>query len=162
MEMLQNGSGIRDISRVLKVGKETISKEVKKKMFLVKYINEDFIKKQFDNTEKSQRRHLEVEIWLTAEADEMWSWVQCKKNQRWLWLLSAVEVWWIIDKKTGEVLGFTFGRRTNEVWKLLLEDLKEVLEKYDVSYDILYTDGHQAYISTGSITIKFYFLRHYT
>ena len=106
-------------------------------MFLVKYINEDFIEKQFDNTEKDKMRRLELEIWLTAEADEMWSWVQYKKNQRWLW--------WIIDKKTGEVLGFTFGRRTNEVWKLLLEDLKEVLAKYDVSYDILYTDGHQAY-----------------
>jgi transposase-like protein len=33
MEMLHNGSGIRDISRVLKVGKETISKEVKKNVF---------------------------------------------------------------------------------------------------------------------------------
>lgn len=29
----------------------------------------------------------------------------------------------IIDKKTDEILGFTFGKRTNEVWKLLLEDL---------------------------------------
>lgn len=137
IEMLHNGSGVRDISRVLKVGTETVLKEVKKKVFSVKYLNEDFIKKQLDNTERDNLMRLEIEIWLTAEADEMWSWVQCKQNQRWLW--------WIIDKKTGEVLAFTFGKRTNEVWKLLLEDLKEMLDKYDVSYDILYTDGHQAY-----------------
>lgn len=31
IEMLHNGSGIRDISRVLKVGKQTVSNEVKKK-----------------------------------------------------------------------------------------------------------------------------------
>lgn len=121
MEMLHNGSGVRDISRVLKVGTETVLKEVKKKVFSVKYINESFIQKQLDKTERDNLMRLEIEIWLTAEADEMWSWVQCKENQRWLW--------WIIDKKTGEVLAFTFGRRTNEVWKLLLEDLKEMLDK---------------------------------
>jgi insertion element IS1 protein InsB len=77
---------------------------------------------------------LEIEIWLTAEADEMWSWVGNKKNQRWLW--------WVIDKKTGNVLGFAFGPRTNAVWKQLIADLKVVLDKYQVEYDILYTDGH--------------------
>lgn len=82
-------------------------------------------------------RHLGIEIWLTAEADEMWSWCGSKENQRWLW--------WIIDKKTGNVLGFTFGKRTNAVWQKLVQDLKKVLDKYNVKYDILYTDGHQAY-----------------
>lgn len=104
---------------------------------MVQYINESFIKKQLDDTERDNLSRLGIEIWLTAEADEMWSWVQCKKNQRWLW--------WIIDKKTGEVLAFKFGARKNEVWQALLEELRLVLNKYGVSYDILYTDGHQAY-----------------
>ena len=33
LEMRHNGSGIRDISRVLKVGTETVLKEVKKNVF---------------------------------------------------------------------------------------------------------------------------------
>ena len=103
----------------------------------MKYINENFIRQQLDKEEINAYRRLEIEIWLTAEADEMWSWVGNKKKQRWLW--------WVIDKKTGNVLGFAFGPRTNAVWKQLITDLKVVLDKYQVGYDILYTDGHQAY-----------------
>ena len=51
----------------------------------------------------------------------------------------------MIDKKTGNVLGFAFGARKNAVWKQLIADLQIVLDKYRVAYDILYTDGHQAY-----------------
>jgi insertion element IS1 protein InsB len=38
------------------------------------------------------------ELEIEAELDEMWSFVQSKENQRWLW--------WAIDHQTGEVLAF--------------------------------------------------------
>jgi len=51
-----------------------------------------------------------------AELDEMWSYVSSKKNPRWLWHA--------IDRRTGQVLAYVFGRRKDEVFlqlkKLLL------------------------------------------
>ena len=43
-----------------------------------------------------------------AELDEMWSYVGKKKNQRWLWHA--------IDRLTGLVLAYVFGRRKDEVF----------------------------------------------
>ena len=31
------------------------------------------------------------------------------------------------------------------VWQKLVQDLKKILDKYNVKYDILYIDGHKAY-----------------
>jgi insertion element IS1 protein InsB len=41
-----------------------------------------------------------------AEADEMWSFVQRKRNQRWFWHA--------IDHRSGQVLAYVFGRRQDE------------------------------------------------
>jgi insertion element IS1 protein InsB len=38
---------------------------------------------------------------IEAEIDELWSDVQSKENQRWLWHT--------IDHKTGKILAYTFG-----------------------------------------------------
>jgi insertion element IS1 protein InsB len=43
-----------------------------------------------------------------AEADEMWSFVQRKRNQRWLWHA--------IDHRSGQVLAYVFGRRQDEAF----------------------------------------------
>jgi insertion element IS1 protein InsB len=43
-----------------------------------------------------------------AEADEMWSFVKRKKNQRWLWHA--------IDHHSGKVLAYVFGRRQDEAF----------------------------------------------
>ena len=51
-----------------------------------------------------------------SELDEMWSFVGSKKNQRWLWHA--------IDRLTGKVLAYVFGRRKDEVF-LELKKLKE-------------------------------------
>ena len=45
-------------------------------------------------------------------ADERWSFVRCKKGQRWLW--------WVEDAATGQVLAFVFGRRTHTTFRRLL------------------------------------------
>jgi len=55
-----------------------------------------------------------------AEADEMWSFVGKKRDQRWLW--HAIDHW------TGEVLAYVFGRRTDDVFL----QLKALLEPYGI------------------------------
>ena len=50
-----------------------------------------------------------------AQADEQWSFVGNKGNQRWLW--------YAIDSATGRVLAFVFGRRTDAVCQSLLDRL---------------------------------------
>ena len=44
-------------------------------------------------------------------ADEMWSFVRSKKQQRWLW--------WVEDATTGQVVAFVFGRRTHATFRRL-------------------------------------------
>ena len=81
---------------------------------------------------------VQVEIWLMesegieeAELDEMWSFVGKKKNQHWLWHA--------IDKLTGKVLAYVFGRRTDEVFL----KLKKLLEPFGIKHYC--TDGYGAY-----------------
>ena len=47
----------------------------------------------------------------------MWSFVRCKKVQRWLW--------WVGDAATGRVLAFVFGRRTHATFRRLLAVLAQ-------------------------------------
>jgi insertion element IS1 protein InsB len=67
----------------------------------------------------------------SAELDEMWSFVQNKSNQRWLWLA--------IDHETRAVLAYTFGQRKDEVFN----ELKAMLEPFGISR--FYTDDWGSY-----------------
>ena len=66
-----------------------------------------------------------------AEADEMWSYVGRKKDQRWLWHA--------IDHRRGKVLAYVFGRRKDEVFL----KLKALLEPFGITK--YYTDYWGAY-----------------
>ena len=66
-----------------------------------------------------------------AEADEMWSFVQRKSNQRWLWHA--------IDHRSGKVLAYVFGRRQDEAFL----KLKALLEPFGITK--YYTDYWGAY-----------------
>lgn len=66
-----------------------------------------------------------------TELDEMWSFVGKKKNQRWLWHA--------IDRLTGQVLAYVFGRRKDEVFL----KLKKLLEPFGIKHYC--TDGLGAY-----------------
>ena len=55
---------------------------------------------------------------IRVEADEQWSYVQKKRNRRWLW--------WVQDHDTGQVVAFVFGRRTNATFRRLLSLLDQV------------------------------------
>ena len=50
-------------------------------------------------------------------ADERWSFVRCKKAQRWRW--------WVEDARTGQVAAFVFGRRTHATFRRLLAVLAQ-------------------------------------
>ena len=53
---------------------------------------------------------------IDVQADEQWSYVGNKTNQRWLW--------YAIDAATGCVLSFVFGRRQDAVCEQLISNLK--------------------------------------
>ena len=66
-----------------------------------------------------------------AEADEMWSFVQNKNNQRWLWHA--------ISHETGEVLAYVIGRHHDQA----LLDLKNLLKPFGIEH--YFTDGWGGY-----------------
>ena len=68
---------------------------------------------------------------IEGELDEMWSYVASKGNQRWLWLA--------IHHETRVVLAYTFGTRTDDVFK----ELKGLLEPFGIT--VFYTDDWGAY-----------------
>jgi insertion element IS1 protein InsB len=77
---------------------------------------------------------VDVVLWDEVEGcelDEMWSFVQKKSNQRWLWLA--------IDHETREVLAFTFGARKDVVFR----ELQALLEPFGIN--MFYTDDWGAY-----------------
>jgi insertion element IS1 protein InsB len=66
-----------------------------------------------------------------AELDEMWSFVQNKSNQRWVWLA--------ICHETRVVLAFVFGRRKDKVFL----QLRNLLEPFGIRH--FFTDDWGAY-----------------
>ena len=66
-----------------------------------------------------------------VEADEMWSFVGNKQNQRWLWHA--------IDHETGEVLAYVIGKHQDSV----LLKLKDLLKPFGVRH--FFTDGWGGY-----------------
>ena len=71
----------------------------------------------------------------------MWSFVQAKIYQRWLWHA--------IERKTGKVIAYVFGRRKDEVFL----KLKELLEPFGIKK--FYTDDwatYQQYLPKDKLT----------
>ena len=78
-------------------------------------------------------RHVKVVLQRVdeAEVDEMWSFVGKKKKPRWLWHA--------LDHRSGKVLAYIFGRRTDEVFV----KLKTLLKPFGIRR--YYTDSWGAY-----------------
>jgi len=70
-----------------------------------------------------------------AEMDEMWSYVQNKDNQRWLW--------YAIDHNTREILAYVFGKRELKGKNEAFFKLKALLEPFGIT--TFYTDGLSTY-----------------
>jgi len=68
---------------------------------------------------------------VEAEVDEMWSFVQSKQQQRWLW--------WALDHSTGQVLAYVLATHEDEAFL----QLKALLEPFGIMH--FYSDGWGAY-----------------
>ena len=67
----------------------------------------------------------------SAELDEMWSFVQSKKNQRWLWLA--------VNHENGDILAYVFGKRKDKVFN----KFQKLLEPLGIN--MFYTDNWGSY-----------------
>src|SRR2546421_10917557 len=126
IDMTLNGSGVRDIVRVLGVSSATVIDVLKKKEPAVKQVNERLLKSLDPAQLDVILRQVEA-----AEMDEMWSFVGSKSQQRWLWHA--------LDHHTGQILAYVFGTRKDETFL----QLQELLTPFGITH--FYTDGWGAY-----------------
>ena len=125
--MTINASGIRDIGRVLKVARSTVIRTIKKKAGDLVYTHPNF-----DDSQLTTKREISFNPFcIEVEADEQWSFVKNKSNQRWIW--SAVE------HSTNTILAYAFGKRKDIIFK----QLKERLSGFNIHR--YYTDDWGAY-----------------
>lgn len=74
---------------------------------------------------------IKIQPAFEVEADEQWSYVGDKSNQRWLW--------YAVDHLSNTVLAYVFGKRTDEVFI----KLKDLLQPFGITR--YYTDDWGAY-----------------
>ncbi len=98
LPMIMNGSGIRDISRVLRISTNTVLRLIRQ---AAEGAHEPVIPKRIAD----------------LELDEFWSFVEKKKQQRWTWLA--------FDRKRKQVTAFVNGRRTDHNCATLLKKLAD-------------------------------------
>ena len=96
--------------------------------WLQNYVNEKFkqVPRQVKISAKPKGK-------LTIECDELWSFVDRRKNQYWIWLA--------IDRKTREIVGCYIGDRSRSSAKKLWASLPPVYRQCAVAY----TDFWEAY-----------------
>ncbi len=96
--------------------------------WLQNYVNQKFnqVPRQINVSDKPKGK-------LTIECDELWSFVDSKNNQYWVWLA--------IDRKTREIVGCYIGDRSRESAKKLWASLPPVYRQCAVAY----TDFWEAY-----------------
>lgn len=110
--MCVNGLGIRDTARVLRVSTTTVMKLISRR------------------AESLPPQKLPEQV-ADVELDEMWSYVERKKNQCWLSLAYS--------SKHRQILAFSLGKRTDESCRNLLAKLSEV------KITRFYTDNWESY-----------------
>lgn len=71
-----------------------------------------------DAIEAAQLECLEVELYYSTEWDEFWSFVGNKSNIRW--------TWYLIEKRSGIIIAWQNGRRTDEVLEQLLKKVAHI------------------------------------
>jgi IS1 family transposase len=128
-DMATNGIDIRDTARVLGVSQKTVIETLKKSPEL-KAVNEAVLA-TVEPTQTIVRLCLAQDEDLEAEVDEMWSFVQSKQQQRWLW--------WEIDHASGRILAYVLA--THEDAAFL--QLQALLEPFGIMQ--FYRDGWGAY-----------------
>ena len=125
VDMTLNGSGVRDIVRVLRVSSATVI-NVPKKAPTVKQVNGRLLR-----TLDPSQVNVILRQGDEVEMDKMWSCVGSKSQQRWLWH--------VIDHYTGQIVAYVLGTREDETFL----QLKELLAPFGIVH--FYTDGWGAY-----------------
>ena len=119
--MTLNGSGIRDISRVLKISPNTVLHLLRSCLLYIEKVNLNFLNEvNGEEIEVICCRADEVEG-LNVEMDEMWNYVKNKANLHWLC--------YGIDHKSGKVLAYLFAKRKDEP----LLRLKDLLKPFGIT-----------------------------
>lgn len=129
LAMTINGSGIRDIARVLSISKTTVLNTLKKKQPDLVASHPDYPPASADS--QSSLTVSAGQCRLEAEVDEQWSFVGNKRRPRWLW--------YAIDHARNTILAYAFGRRQDGVFKAL----KKLLAPFQISH--YYTDNWATY-----------------
>ncbi|WP_445302082.1 IS1 family transposase [Microcoleus sp. K5-D4] len=108
------------IARVLQVSEDTVQR----------YVNSQAaaVKKQVEVTPKEKKR-------LSVQMDELWSFVDSKGNQQWVWLA--------LDAQTREIVGVHIGDRSAVSAQALWDSMPPVYRQCAV----IYTDHWSAYDS---------------
>lgn len=114
LPMLLRGSGVRDTAAVLGISVNCVLRHLVKEASGV-------------TVKPKQSRYHRVQI------DELWSYVRCKEKK--VWLLYAY------CAQSGEILGFTMGKRSSKTVKNLLLKLK------NLEIDFFCTDDWEAFRS---------------
>ncbi|ELM6648790.1 IS1 family transposase [Vibrio vulnificus] len=115
IDMAMNSSGVRETSRVLKVGYNTVLRTFKK------LSPRQVTSIPFDK----------ANISLICEVDEQWSFVGKKKNRRWLWY-----AW---EPRYKRIIAHAFGKRNTDALRSLLT----LLKPFDISF--FFTDDFSVY-----------------
>ncbi len=74
-----------------------------------------------DKQEAHELERLGEIICFSVSVDEQWSFVKSKANQRWLWHA--------LEKRSGRVLAFVFGKRSDEAFL----QLKGLLSNFNIA-----------------------------
>jgi IS1 family transposase len=111
VERTLNGSGVRDMARVLQVSPTRVIGELKKRPVRSPQSTQGSCKGGCPDAITVEIRCVEA-----AEMEEMWRFVRSKAQQRWLWHG--------IDHLTGVVLAYGFGSRADKVFVKLQKLLK--------------------------------------
>lgn len=85
---------------------------------------------EFAETLKQAPSH-ELEVEICVEADEFWSFVEKKSNQRW--------TWYALDRASGRILAYQIGKRTDDMFTQLFDKLSIFPIR------CYYTDNWQSY-----------------
>ena len=98
LPMTMNGSGMRDISRVLSISTNTVLRLIRQ-------------------AAEKVAEHIAPKRIADLELDEFWSFVEKKKRQRWTWDA--------FDRKLKQVTAFVNGRRTGDNCASMLKQLAD-------------------------------------
>jgi IS1 family transposase len=94
---------------------------------------QDYVNNKFAQAPRQVKVSVKSPGRLTIECDEMWSFVDSKKNEVYIWLA--------IDRDTREIVGCFVGDRTRKSARKLWADLPTIYRQCAVAY----TDFWQAY-----------------